>query len=238
MSTAALFVTCVADQLFPDTAMATVRVLEAAGVTVEFPAAQTCCGQPAYTAGEPDAAARLARHHLDVFAPYDAVVAPSGSCAAMVRHHYTELLPSRGAEVDALAAKTFEVTEYLVDVLGIDDIGARLDTTVTVHDACHGLRALRITNQPRALLAHAGATIVEMTEADTCCGFGGVFALNYPEVSTRLADAKLGHARTTSARWLASTDLACLMHLDGRRRRTGGGPEPVHVATLLASGLP
>src|SRR6478736_9501539 len=124
--------------------MATVRVLEAAGAHVEFPAAQTCCGQPAFTAGQPDAAAKLARHHLDVFSGYDAVVAPSGSCAAMVRNHFAELLPRRRAEVDALAARTFALTEYLVDVLGVDDIGARLDVPVTVHDACHGLRALRI----------------------------------------------------------------------------------------------
>jgi L-lactate dehydrogenase complex protein LldE len=237
MTTVALFVTCVADQLFPDAAMSTVRVLEAAGVEVVFPEAQTCCGQPAFTAGEPAAAARLVRHHIDVFAPFDAVVAPSGSCAAMVRHHFAELVPERLAEVDALAARTFELTEYLVDELGIDDVGARIDTTVTVHDACHGLRTLGIVEPPRRLLERAGATIVEMTEADTCCGFGGVFALGYPEVSTRLADAKLGHARETRAEWLASTDLACLMHLDGRRKRTGGGPKPVHVAELLASGL-
>jgi L-lactate dehydrogenase complex protein LldE len=238
MTTVALFVTCVADQLFPDAGMSTVRVLEAAGVEVAFPEAQTCCGQPAFTAGEPAAAARLVRHHLDVFASFDAVVAPSGSCAAMVRHHFAELVPDRAAEVEALAARTFELTEYLVDQLGVDDIGARLDTTVTVHDACHGLRTLGIVHPPRQLLERTGATIVEMTEADTCCGFGGVFALGYPEVSTRLADAKLGHARETHAEWLASTDLACLMHLDGRRKRSGGGPRPIHVAELLASGLP
>jgi L-lactate dehydrogenase complex protein LldE len=237
MTTVALFVTCVADQLFPDAAMATVRVLEAAGAHVEFPEAQTCCGQPALTAGEPAAAARLARHHLDVFAGYDAVVTPSGSCAAMVRHHFAELVPERADEVTTLASRTFEITEYLVDQLGVDDVGARLDTTVTVHDACHGLRTLGIVHPPRRLLERAGATIVEMTEPDTCCGFGGVFALGYPEVSTRLADAKLGHARETHAEWLASTDLACLMHLDGRRTRTGGGPKPIHIAELLASGL-
>jgi L-lactate dehydrogenase complex protein LldE len=242
MPRVALFVTCVADQVFPDTAAATVRILEAAGVEVVFPPQQTCCGQPALTAGEPDAAIRLARHHLDVFARenVDAVVAPSGSCAAMVCHHYPELVSDRHDEATALAARTFELTQYLVDVLGVTDVGARLDTTVTVHDACHGLRNLGLRNQTRTLLAAAGATLVEMTEPDTCCGFGGVFSFGFPEVSTRLADAKLGHAASTSARYLVSGDLACLMHLAGRRSRVGPAtvPEPIHVADLLASGLP
>jgi L-lactate dehydrogenase complex protein LldE len=245
MPKVALFVTCVADQLFPDTAQATVRVLEAAGARVVFPSLQTCCGQPALTAGEPEAAARLARHHLDVFGrfeagDFDAIVTPSGSCAAMVCHHYPTLLTERRAEADALAARTFELTQYLVDVLGVDDIGARLDTTVTVHDACHGLRNLGLRDTARRLVARTGATLIEMTEPDTCCGFGGVFSVGFPEVSTRLADTKLGHASATTARYMVSTDLACLMHLDGRRRKAGltAAPEPIHVADLLASGLP
>jgi L-lactate dehydrogenase complex protein LldE len=239
----ALFVTCVADQVFPDTAAATVRVLEAAGAEVVFPMRQTCCGQPAITAGEPEAAARLGRHHLDVFGALDgvdAIVAPSGSCTAMVCHHYPDLLSERADEARALAARTYELTQYVVDVLGVDDIGARLDTTVTVHDACHGLRNLGLGAAARRLLEVAGATLVEMQEPDTCCGFGGVFSFEFPEVSTRLADAKLGHAATTSARYLVSGDLACLMHVDGRRRKVGPptAPEPIHIADLLASGLP
>jgi L-lactate dehydrogenase complex protein LldE len=250
----ALFVTCVADQIFPDTAEATVRVLEAAGAQVVFPARQTCCGQPALTAGEPEAAARLAHHHLDVFgdfdagnfdaanfdaANFDAIVTPSGSCAAIVCHHYPTLLTERRAEAETLAARTFELTQYLVDVLGVDDIGARLDATVTVHDACHGLRNLGLGDGMRRLLERAGATLVEMKEPDTCCGFGGVFSFGYPEVSTRLADAKLGHAAATAARYVVSTDLACLMHLDGRRRKIGPptAPQPIHIADLLAAGL-
>jgi L-lactate dehydrogenase complex protein LldE len=246
MPKVALFVTCVADQVFPDTAEATVRVLEAAGAEVVFPELQTCCGQPAITAGEPEAAARLARHHLDVFGALDAgeidaIVTPSGSCAAMVCHHYPTLLTDRRPEAEALARRTFELTQYLVDVLGVVDIGARLDdTTVTVHDACHGLRNLGLRTQTRVLVEAAGATIVEMTEPDTCCGFGGVFSFGFPEVSTRLADAKIGHAATTTARYMVSGDLACLMHLDGRRRKVGpsSAPEPIHIADLLASGLP
>jgi len=242
MPKVALFVTCVADQVFPETAVATVRVLEAAGVEVVFPAAQTCCGQPALTAGEPDAATRLARHHLDVFdsSEFDAIVAPSGSCTAMVCHHYPEMLAAGRDRAVSVAARTYELTQYLVDVLGVVDIGARLDAVVTVHDACHGLRNLRLGSQTRRLLEAAGATVVEMSEADTCCGFGGVFSFGFPEVSTRLADAKLGHATTTKARYLVSGDLACLMHLAGRRTRVGPptAPQPIHIAELLASGLP
>ncbi|MGH8978084.1 MAG: (Fe-S)-binding protein [Acidimicrobiia bacterium] len=237
MADIALFVTCVADQLFPDTGFATTRLLEAAGDTVVFPTAQTCCGQPALAAGEPEAAARLARHFLDVFAEYDVIVAPSGSCAAMMHHWYARLVPERRTEADALAERTFELTEYLVGVRNASDLGARLDAEVTVHDACHGLRNLGIKTASRTLLEAAGATIVEMGEPETCCGFGGVFANAYPEVSVRLADAKLADADRSGGRWLVSTDLACLMHLEGRRRRTGTGPQPVHVADLLASGL-
>jgi L-lactate dehydrogenase complex protein LldE len=238
VQTAALFVTCVADQFFPDTAFSAVRVLEAAGVHVMVPSAQTCCGQPALSAGQPEAAGRLAAHFLDAFAGADAIVAPSGSCAAMVHHWYARVVPDRRDEADALAARTFELTQYLVSVLGITDVGARLDgTTATVHDACHGLRNLGVGNAPRQLLQSSGAEIVEMAEPETCCGFGGVFATEFPEVSTRLADAKLDHAATTRARWMVSTDLACLAHLDGRRRRAPRGPEPVHIADLLASGM-
>jgi L-lactate dehydrogenase complex protein LldE len=237
MPRVALFVTCVADQLFPDTGVAAVRLLEAAGVTVEFPEAQTCCGQPALAAGEPEAAAALARHWLDVFGGYDAVVAPSGSCAAMVHHWYSRLVPDRHGDAELLADRTYELTQYLVDVLGTTDVGARLDATVTVHDACHGLRNLGVADAPRALLRGAGATIVEMPEAQTCCGFGGVFAAEHGEIAAPLADDKLAHAATTGAQWLVSGDAACLMHLEGRRRRTHTGPRPVHVAELLASGL-
>jgi len=221
--TAALFVTCLVDQVRPDTGVATVRLLEAAGVDVVFPAGQTCCGQPALSAGEPEAAARLARHFVEVFEPYDAVVAPSGSWGARVR---------------ALAARTHELTGYLVGVLGRTDLGARVDTSVTVHDACHGLRNLGVADAPRRLLSAAGAEVVEMDEADTCCGFGGVFAATHPEISAPLADAKLAHAAGSGAACLVSCDAACLLHLEGRRRRTGAGPPARHVADLLAEGLP
>lgn len=233
MPTVGLSVTCVVDQLFPEVGVGAVRLLERAGVTVEFPDAQTCCGQPALSAGEPEAATKLARHWLDVFGPYDAVVVPSGSCAAMVHHWYARLVPEREAEAVALAGRTFELTQYLVDELGVVDVGAHVSAQVTVHDACHGLRNLGVHDAPRALLAAAGATVVEMPEAETCCGFGGVFAATHGEIAGPLADDKLAHAASTGAEWLVSGDVACLMHLEGRRRRTGVGPKPIHIAELL-----
>lgn len=237
--TVALLVTCVVDQIAPDTGVAAVRLLEAAGVDVAFPPAQTCCGQPALSAGEPEAAARLARHTLEVFDGYEAVVVPSGSCAAMVHHWYTRLLTGRDRDrAGTLAARTFELSRYLVDELGVTDVGARLDTTVTVHDACHGLRNHGVSRSPRALLEAAGATIVEMAEPETCCGFGGTFSQHHGALAGALADAKLGGAAATGAEWLVSGDAACLLHLEGRRRRTGAGPRPVHLADLLARGLP
>ncbi|MFN8036254.1 MAG: (Fe-S)-binding protein [Acidimicrobiia bacterium] len=239
MPTVALFVTCLADQLFPDTAVATVRLLEAAGCSVEFPAAQSCCGQPAVNSGEPEAAVPLARRFVEVFEPYDAVVGPSGSCSGTVRHWYAQLLPGDLARrAERVAAKTFELSQYLVDELGVTDVGARVTNTVTFHDACHGLRHLGIRAQPRVLLEAAGAAVVEMPESETCCGFGGTFAVKHGEISGALADDKLRHAATTTAEFLVSTDGACLMHLAGRQRRTGVGPTPIHLADLLARGLP
>jgi L-lactate dehydrogenase complex protein LldE len=233
----ALFVTCVVDQVFPEVGRAAVALLEAAGCAVDFPAAQTCCGQPALSAGEPAAAARLARHFLDTFEPYDAIVAPSGSCVAMLRHWYTRLPDVDGTRAERVAGRAFELSQYLVDVLGRPDLGARLDGTVTVHDSCHGLRTLGVRDSTRVLLEAAGARVVEMREPETCCGFGGVFAMTHGEISTPLADRKLLDAAATRAQHVVAGDIACLAHLAGRRRRTHVGPEPVHFAVLLAGGL-
>jgi L-lactate dehydrogenase complex protein LldE len=228
----------VVDQVFPEVGKAAVALLEAAGVDVEFPPAQTCCGQPALSAGEPAAAARLARHFLDTFEPFDAIVAPSGSCIAMLQHWYSRLPGVDAARAERVAAKAYELSQYLVDVLGRPDLGARLAGTVTVHDSCHGLRTLGIRDSARVLLETAGARIVEMAEPETCCGFGGVFALTHPEISTPLADRKLLDAASTRADHVVAGDVACLAHLAGRRRRTHVGCEPVHFAVLLAGGLP
>jgi L-lactate dehydrogenase complex protein LldE len=235
----ALFVTCLVDELAPEVGVAAVRLLEAAGCRVVFPAAQSCCGQPALNTGEPEAAAVLARHLVEVFEPYDTVVSPSGSCAATIRHWYPQLLegPWR-ARAEAVAARTHELSAYLVEVLGRTDLGARVDGSVTVHDACHGLRALGVKHGARRLLAAAGADISEMADPEMCCGFGGTFAAKHPEISVPLADDKLRQASATGAGYLVACDSGCLLHLAGRRARTGVGPEPVHVAELLARALP
>lgn len=238
MPKVALFVTCVVDLVTPDTGLAAVRVLEAAGVEVVFPPAQTCCGQPAVTAGEPEAAARLARHFVKVFEPFDAVVAPSGSCVAMVHHWYPQLLEgSWRRRAEQVAARTYELSQYVVEVLGRTDLGVNLDVTVTVHDACHGLRHLGVRDAPRALLEAGGVTVLEMDESETCCGFGGSFGVGHGVLAGALADDKLGHADATGASCVVACDQACLLHLEGRRRRTGAGPVPTHLADLLAGGL-
>jgi len=238
--TVALFVTCVVDRFAPEVGVATVRLLEAAGVEVTYPADQTCCGQPALSSGEPEAAARLARHHTRVFRGCDAVVTPSGSCAAMVRHWHPELLGRRDpgpAGHRGVGPPTYELSEYLVDVLGRTDLGIRLATRVTVHDGCHGRRTLGLGAQARALLGAAGAEVVEVAEPETCCGFGGIFSARFPELSLALARDKLTDAAGTGAEFLVSGDVACLLHL---RSLPGppAGPVPVHLASLLASGLP
>jgi L-lactate dehydrogenase complex protein LldE len=234
----ALFVTCLVDQVTPRAGVAAVRLLEAAGCTVVFPEAQSCCGQPALNTGEPEAAAVLARHFVEVFEPYQTIVSPSGSCVAMVHHWYPTILDGAWRErAEAVLSRTHELTGYLVDVLGRTDLGARVEGSVTVHDACHGLRVLGLKHASRRLLEAAGATVVEMAEPEVCCGFGGTFAAKHGEISTPMADDKLAQAEATGARYLVACDSGCLLHLAGRRRRTGRGPEPLHVAELLARGL-
>ncbi|HZQ79071.1 MAG TPA: (Fe-S)-binding protein [Acidimicrobiia bacterium] len=239
----ALFVTCLVDQLAPEAGVAAVRLLEAAGCTVAFPEAQSCCGQPALNTGEPEAAAVLARHFVEVFEPYDAVVTPSGSCAAMVHHWYGRILDGSWAErAEAVAARTYELTSFLVDRLDAVDRLAQaapldVSTTITVHDACHGLRILGLKSSARRLLQAAGATVLEMAEPEQCCGFGGTFAAKHGEISAPMADDKLAQAAATGAEYVTACDSGCLLHLAGRRRRTGQGPEPVHVAELLGRAL-
>ncbi|HTJ67749.1 MAG TPA: (Fe-S)-binding protein [Actinospica sp.] len=228
----ALFATCVNDALYPETAIATVRLLERLGVTVDFPESQTCCGQPQYNTGYRRQVEPLVRRMVRTFADYDYVVTPSGSCAAMVRAHY----PRIDADAAEFAPRMLELTEFLVDVLGVVDVGAYYPHTVTYHPSCHGLRVLGLGERPRKLLgAVRGLTLVDLPGADECCGFGGTFAVKNPDVSAAMGTDKIAHAAATGAEVLCGADNSCLMHLGGLLRRADSPLRPVHLAEILAS---
>lgn len=238
-----LFVTCLVDQLWPSVGVSTVAVLRAAGCQVDFDPRQTCCGQPAFNTGYRHDARRLATRFIEVFESHapDAIVCPSGSCTAMVRH-FPELLADTGswaARAEAVAARTHELSSFLVNALGCADVGATYRGRIAWHDACHGLRELGISSEPRTLLRHVrGAEIVELPDADLCCGFGGTFSVKHPEVSVAMADAKLGAIRQANLRALVSGDTSCLMHLGGRLARQGSTVRTVHLAEVLAAREP
>ncbi|MGV9787958.1 (Fe-S)-binding protein [Streptomyces sp. NPDC003435] len=241
----ALFLTCVNDTLYPDTGRAVVRLLKRLGVDVDFPLAQTCCGQAHYNTGYRHETEPLARHFADVFAEYDAIVTPSGSCAAMVRELYPRLGERARAEgrgealADVLAPvvpKTYELTEFLVDVLGVTDVGAAYPHKVTYHPTCHGLRSLGLGDRPRRLLEEVrGLELVELPGADECCGFGGTFAVKNAGVSAAMGADKMRNAESTGAEVLCAADNSCLMHLGGTMSRAGSVVRPVHIAEILAS---
>jgi L-lactate dehydrogenase complex protein LldE len=230
----ALFVTCVNDLMFPDTGKAVVTVLERLGHRVEFPLEQTCCGQMHANSGNRDEALPLVANFVRTFSAYDAVVAPSASCVAMVRESYPRLAPSPA--LDAVAARTFELSEFLVDRLGVTDVGARFPHRVTYHPTCHGLRMLRLGDKPRQLLsAVAGLTLEPLAGAEECCGFGGTFALKNPGVSGAMLADKCAAVATTGAEYLAAADNSCLTHIGGGLSRSGAGVTPIHYAQILAA---
>lgn len=234
-----LFVTCLVDQLWPSVGVATVEVLRRAGCEVGFDRRQTCCGQPAFNSGWRDEARRVASALLDVYEddPSDAVVLPSGSCAAMFGHLadlFEEGDPRRD-RARGLAGRTHELAAFLVDVLGVTDLGARFDGRLTWHDACHGLRELGVRRQPRELIARvAGAELVELSGAETCCGFGGTFAVKHPELSVAMCDQKLQQVELSGVDAVVSGDVSCLMQLGGRLQRRGSAVRTIHLAELLA----
>ncbi|MER5871167.1 (Fe-S)-binding protein [Streptomyces sp. NPDC002044] len=241
----ALFVTCVNDALYPRTGIAVVRLLERLGVTVDFPAAQSCCGQPQYNTGFRHETEPLVRRTAQALAGYAYVVTPSGSCAAMIREHYPRIgrkaaAEGRGdalAELAAdLAPRVYELTEFLVDVLGVSDVGAHFPHTVTYHPSCHGLRALGLGDRPRRLLAAVkDLDLVELPGAQECCGFGGTFAVKNPDVSAAMGTDKTAAAAATGAEVLCGADNSCLAHLDGLLRRAGSPLRTLHLAEILAA---
>lgn len=234
-----LFVTCLVDQLRPEVGLATVRVLERVGCEVHFDPRQTCCAQPAYNSGFRPEARRVARHFVEVFEGAEAIVVPSGSCTSMVRH-LPELFadePEWRARAEGVAARTHELSGYLVRELGLTDVGARFEGRIAWHDACHGLRELGLREEPRALLAAVrGAELVEMKDAEACCGFGGTFSVTFPELSTAILDHKLAQLREARVDTLASLDASCLMQIGGRLARTGSKVRTLHLAEILAAG--
>ncbi len=236
-----LLVTCLADQLAPEVGEATVRLLERLGHRVQFPEAQTCCGQPAFNDGFPDDATMLAARTVEIFSAAAPVVVPSGSCATMIRHFYPGLL-EHGPHAEAaraLAARTFELSEFLVRVLGRTDVGASWPGRVTYHDSCHLLRELGIRDEPRRLLSGvADLELVEMAYPDHCCGFGGAFAVKFPEVSSAILDPKVEGIIATGADAVVANDTGCLVQLAGGLRRRGSGIRTLHIAEILAPPAP
>ena len=238
MPTIQLFVTCLVDTFYPETAEAIVSILRRLGVTVEFSQAQTCCGQPQFNAGLRGDARQMAEHMIETFEGLPGeVLSPSGSCVHMIKHNYPELFakdPKWLPRVHALAKRTFEFTEYLVDVLGVTDLGANWDGMLTYHPSCHLSRGLGIDRQPRALLASVkGAQIVELPEEQDCCGFGGIFSVAHPELSAEFLKRKIGNLEKTGAPTLVVADTGCIMHIAGGLHRQGKPQRVVHIAEVL-----
>jgi len=234
-----LFIPCFVDQLFPDTAFNMIRVLEKAGCRVRYNPDQTCCGQPAFNAGFGDDVRAVCAKFLRDFDPSTPIVAPSASCVGFVRNYYGSLFgdASFHNEVKAIGQQIFELSEFLVQKLQQTSFGARLEGKATYHDSCAGLRECRIKNEPRQLLmAVEGLELVEMEDVETCCGFGGSFAVKFEAISIGMAEQKVEHALATGARYLVSTDLSCLMHLQGYIQSKGHSLQTLHLADVLASG--
>src|SRR5438874_21482 len=234
----ALLVTCLVDLFRPSVGFAAVKLLEEAGCTVEVPDAQTCCGQPAYNSGDRADAKAVARQGIAAFAGYDYVVAPSGSCAGMVKLHYPELFadePETLAKAEDLAARTRELISFLVDIRGMDRVAASWPRTVTYHDGCSGLRELGVKAQPRRLLASIqGVRLMELPGAEVCCGFGGTFCVKYPEISDKMVTDKAAEIAATGVDAVLAGDLGCLLNIAGKLSRRGSNMEVRHVAEVLA----
>ncbi len=233
-----LFVTCLVDLMRPSIGFAAVDLLEKAGCRVDVPASQTCCGQPAYNSGDlPDTIA-IAKNTIAAFEGFDYVVAPSGSCAGMLKMHYPEIFkddPEWGARAEALAEKVYELMAFLVDVVPISDLDVELNASATYHDSCAGLRELGIKEQPRQLLGGVrGLSVTEGEEAERCCGFGGLFCVKYSDISTGMVDTKVDDLEKTEADMVLGGDMGCLMNIAGRLQRRGSAIEARHAAEVLA----
>lgn len=232
-----LFIPCFIDQLMPEVGIDVVHVLERLGCTVVCPQDQTCCGQPAFNSGYTEQTRQVARHMLDAFHEAQVVVLPSGSCAAMIKVFYPQIFEGTPdeARARALAAKTWEFSDFLVTKLGVTDVGAVFPHRVTFHDGCHGLRELGVSDQPRKLLEKVkGLELIEMKERRTCCGFGGTFAVKFESISNAMGQVKCNSAAETGAEFVVSNDPSCLMHIQGYANKNGPALKTLHLAQILA----
>jgi L-lactate dehydrogenase complex protein LldE len=234
-----LFVPCLVDQFFPEVGVATVKILQRVGCDVEYPSEQTCCGQPAFNTGYRSDAKFLAERFIKVFAESDYVVAPSGSCVSMAKIFYDELNLSKEfmPELGVLKTKIYELSEFLVDVLKVTDVGASFQGKVTYHESCHLLRELHASDQPRQLINNIkGVEFIEMKESTRCCGFGGTFSVKFPELSCVLTEDKVKNIEASGADYVVGCDSSCLMNIDGVLKKKGSKIQTMHLAELLTSG--
>jgi L-lactate dehydrogenase complex protein LldE len=233
-----LFIPCFVDQIFPETAFNMVRVLEKVNCNVKYNADQTCCGQPAFNAGFWKDAKEVCLKFIKDFSGSEYIVAPSASCVGFVRNYYQKLFDNSSFhnEVKELQNRVYEFSEFLVNILGVENVGSRFHGKATYHDSCAGLRECKIKEEPRKLLANVeGLELIEMNDVETCCGFGGTFAVKFEPISIAMADQKVEHALKTGAKYIISTDLSCLMHLDGFIRQKGYPLQTKHIADILAN---
>ena len=233
----ALFVPCFVDQMMPNVAMDTVRVLRRVGCQVEFPEDQTCCGQPAFNTGFWNDARPCAEHFVRVFSPYEYIVCPSGSCTSMVRTHYPDLLEHDPARQQAIEVgrRVYELSEFLVRIAKVSDVGAAFPHSVTYHSSCHANRELHVADDARLLLKNVrGIDLRDLKAAEECCGFGGAFSVKFGMISAAMGDTKAGYIEATGAEYVTAVDPSCLMHIDGILRKTNRAPKTIHVASILA----
>ena len=229
-----IFVPCFIDQLYPSVAFNMVKVLEKCGCTVHYNINQTCCGQPAYNAGYRNEAKEVSRKFLDDFEGADYIVTPSASCAGFVKNYYQTMFPVSG-KVKEVGSRLYEFSSFLIHVLQVEDIGAKFEAKATYHDSCAALRECKIKTEPRILLSHVeGLEIREMNDVETCCGFGGTFAVKFEPISIAMADQKITNATETGVQYIISTDMSCLMHMDGRIKNKDANLQVLHLADVLA----
>jgi L-lactate dehydrogenase complex protein LldE len=237
--TITLFIQCLVDAVWPHVAEAMARILEDLGLTLDCPTDQTCCGQPAFNSGFQREARAAARRFVEIFENAATIVSPSGSCVHMVRHHYPELFKDElqwRRRAERIAARTYEFTEFLVDVLKVEDLGASYHGRVTYHDSCHLLRGIRVQEQPRRLLRRVkGLELVEMKNSDYCCGFGGAFAVKYPDISAAMVNDKVDHIVNSGAGTVVGCDTGCLLNIAGAVSRRGLSIKTMHIAEILAN---